>query len=255
MRHFLYVIVCKTGYIRYNFVADGERQLAAKRGLGGDVHMGKKQVLTLLAVLELAFAVVCVALDLLLPSLVIALVGVIMLLIRREPLARLGYRRQTGMLKMAGVCFLWAALWTVVDFGLLLPLLSRLAGTARDLRGYQALKGNVPMLLGMLTGGWLLGGLLEEFAFRGVLMERIRSLLPVGRLGIIAGALFANVLFGFIHVEQGLVGVLITIIDAMFFTALKTHYRNTWAATLAHGFLNTIGIMTLFFTGPLPAFW
>ncbi len=217
--------------------------------------MNKQRLMTMLAVLELGFAVVCVALDLLLPALVIAVVGSGMLLIRREPLSHFGYRRQPHPLWMVGMCLLWAALWTVVDFGLLLPLLSRLTGTVRDLSGYQALQGNVPMLLMMLAGGWLLGGLLEEFAFRGVLMERMRTLLPSGKLGLVAGMLFANVLFGFIHVEQGLVGILITIIDAMFFAALKIRYQNTWAATLAHGFLNTIGIVTFFFTGPLPAFW
>lgn len=217
--------------------------------------MNKKRLLALLAVLELAFAVVSVALDLLLPALVIALVGIVMLVIRGEPFSHFGYRRQPHMLRMAGICLLWAVLWTVVDFGLLLPLLSRLTGTVRDLSGYQALQGNVPMLFMMLAGGWLLGGLLEEFAFRGVLMERVRSLLPSSKPGLVASMLFANVLFGFIHVEQGLVGILITIIDAMFFTALKIRYQNTWAATFAHGFLNTIGIVTLFFTGPLPAFW
>ncbi len=217
--------------------------------------MSKRSVFLLLAVLELVLAVVAVALDLLLPALVIAIVGVMMLLIRRESFDTLGYRKQLGFMRLAGACFLWAALWTLVDFGLLLPILTRITGETRDLSGYQQLKGNVGMLLYMLAAGWVLGGFLEEFAFRGVLMARVRSLLPDGRLAVVISALFANVLFGFLHTEQGLVGIAITIIDATFFTVLKLKYRNTWAATLAHGFLNTIGLVVLFFTGPLPAFW
>lgn len=217
--------------------------------------MRRTWMLRLLAILELVLAVVAVALDWLLPALVIAITGVAMLLIRREAFASLGYRKQQGFLKLVGVCFVWAALWTVVDFGLLLPLLTRIVGETRDLSGYQQLKGNAGMLLYMLAAGWVLGGLLEEFAFRGVLMARVRSLLPDGTLGMVISALFANILFGFLHTEQGLVGIMITIIDAMFFTALKLKYKNTWAATLAHGFLNTIGLVTLFFTGPLPTFW
>ncbi len=217
--------------------------------------MNTNRLMKTLAVLELIFAVICVAFDLLLPALVIGLVGVLLSLVRGEPFSHFGYHRQKGFWQMVGVCFLAALAWTVVDFGLLLPLLTHLTGETRDLSGYAALKGNLSMLLFMLAGGWVLGGLLEEFAFRGVLMERVKSLLGASGFGSLAAILFANVLFGFLHTEQGLVGVLITIIDAMFFTALKMKYRNTWAATLAHGFLNTIGIVTLFFTGPLPAFW
>ena len=139
--------------------------------------MSKKSVLLLLAVLELVLAVVAVAFDLLLPALVIAAVGVVMLLIRRESFDTLGYRKQRGFMQLAGACFLWAVLWTAVDFGLLLPILTRIAGETRDLSGYQQLKGNVGMLLYMLAAGWVLGGFLEEFAFRGVLMARARSLL------------------------------------------------------------------------------
>ena len=209
----------------------------------------------LLAVLELAAAIVFVAFDLFLPALLIALLGIMMLALRREPFGMLGYHRQAGFGRLVGVTFLWALLWTAVDFGLLLPLLARLTGEARNLSGYQALKGNVGMLLYMIAGGWVLGGLLEEFAFRGVLMARVQALLGSGTWALLGSAVFANVLFGFLHLEQGLVGVLITIIDACFFTFMKVKYHNTCAATLAHGFLNTIGITILFFTGPLPLLW
>lgn len=217
--------------------------------------MPSRKWFTLLTVLELAAAIAFVAFDLFLPALMIALLGVLMLTLRHEPLATLGYHMQAGFGRLVGVTFLWALLWTAVDFCLLLPLLARLTGEVRNLSGYQALKGNVGMLLFMLAGGWVLGGLLEEFAFRGVLMARVQSLLGSGTWALVGSALFANVLFGFLHMEQGLVGVLITIIDAGFFAFMKIQYRNTWAATLAHGFLNSIGIVILFFTGPLPVLW
>jgi hypothetical protein len=48
----------------------------------------------------------------------------------------------------------------------------------------------------------------------------------------------------------------VTTIDALFFSWLKQKFGgNLWAAILAHGFYNTIGVLVFYFTGPIYGLW
>jgi hypothetical protein len=51
------------------------------------------------------------------------------------------------------------------------------------------------------------------------------------------------------------IGVVVTFLDGLFFTALRLHYGSLWAAILAHGINNTIGLVALFLIGPVYGFW
>ncbi|MGP6147635.1 CPBP family intramembrane glutamic endopeptidase [Jeotgalibaca sp. A122] len=61
--------------------------------------------------------------------------------------------------------------------------------------------------------------------------------------------------FALARIEQGFIGVVTTYIYALFFSYIRYEYDKLWAAVLAHGFLNSIGIITFFFTGPLYGLW
>ena len=217
--------------------------------------MKHRIILKALTLLEILLAAAAVALDFLLPAAVIVLLGLIFLLIRRETLSVFGAKKEAHPGRMALAMFGCAALWTVFDYGLLMPALNHLTGTSQDLSAYEGLEGNLPQLLLFLAAGWLLGGFLEELAFRGVLQTRIASLFSSAQAGLLASVLMTSILFGFLHTEQGVVGVVVTTVDALFFSFLKWKYRNTWASALAHGFINTIGIVTIFFTGPIYGLW
>ena len=62
-------------------------------------------------------------------------------------------------------------------------------------------------------------------------------------------------LFGLAHTEHGTVGVVVTGLDALFFSILRLRYRTLWAPILAHGFSNTLGIIAFFLIGPIYGFW
>jgi membrane protease YdiL (CAAX protease family) len=63
------------------------------------------------------------------------------------------------------------------------------------------------------------------------------------------------VLFGLAHTEQGVIGVVVTLLDALFRSFLRLRYRSLWAPVLAHGFSNTIGLITVFLIGPIYGLW
>jgi membrane protease YdiL (CAAX protease family) len=65
----------------------------------------------------------------------------------------------------------------------------------------------------------------------------------------------SSALFGFVHREQGIVGIITTFIDALFYSFIRFKFKNIWASVLAHGFMNSIGVITFFFTGPLYGLW
>jgi len=45
-------------------------------------------------------------------------------------------------------------------------------------------------------------------------------------------------------------------VDALFFSWLKRKFdHNLWAAILAHGFYNSIGVIIFYFTGPISGLW
>lgn len=62
-------------------------------------------------------------------------------------------------------------------------------------------------------------------------------------------------LFALAHTEQGLIGVALTFLDAIFFSVLNRLYRTLWASVLAHGFTNTIGLTAFFVVGPIYGLW
>jgi hypothetical protein len=119
-------------------------------------------------------------------------------------------------------------------------------------------QGNVGLLALLLAFTWTLAAIGEEVAYRGFLVTRLRELIGGDRAGAAAtvvAAAVAALLFGWAHTEQGLIGVVTTCIDALFFTWLRFRYRSLWAAVLAHGFNNTIGLVAYFFVGPVYGLW
>lgn len=214
-----------------------------------------KYLLTLLSIFELALVAFVVFFDVLLPTIVVSAIGFVFLLLRKEKFAVIGFRKPGNFLRMVSAVFAWAIGWTAVNFGLILPVLNRLSGTTRDVSAFADLQGNVGELLFLLAASWTLAAVGEEMAYRGFVQNRIISLFSNKTTGIAVAIMASSLLFGLAHTEQGVVGVVTTCLDALFFSFVRYKYDNLWAAVLAHGFLNSIGIVTFFFTGPLYGLW
>lgn len=211
--------------------------------------------LALLAALEIILMISAVAFDLFLPTVLLIAIGSAFLLLRKEKLSELGFRRTDKPLKLIGIVFALSVVWTAVDFCLILPILNRLTGTMQNLSGFEKLKGDVPNLLFYLAAAWILAALGEELAYRGFLQNRILTLFQNKKVGLVVSVIFASALFGFAHTEQGVIGIIVTAIDAVVFNLVRYRFKNLWASVLMHGFINSIGIIVFFFTGPLYGLW
>jgi len=214
----------------------------------------KQKLWQLLALVEVIVAAAVVILDLFIPTIVLLGMIILSLLLRRAKLSTLGFKRDQRPLYMAGFVLLVIIVWSLLHLGLTMPVLNRLTGTTQDLSDFADLKGNLGGLLGFLALTWTIAAFGEEMAYRGYIQRRIRDVLGDGRLGVFAAIGVSSVLFGLAHREQGLIGVIVTFGDALVFSWLKRRFHdNLWASILAHGFSNTIGLVTFYFTGPLMA--
>jgi membrane protease YdiL (CAAX protease family) len=199
-------------------------------------------------------AAAAVLLDLLIPSLVMLAMAVVSLVLRRRGVGSLGLTRFTGW-GLVGKMFAFAVVWSLFQLSLTMPIAHHVSGKKQDLSAFDDLQGNVAMLAALLVAAWLLGALVEELAYRGYLLTRIREALGNGRVGVATAVLASSILFGVAHSEQGVIGVLIVTIDGIYFSLLRLHYMTLWASILAHGFNNTIGFIAFFLVGPIYGFW
>ena len=111
------------------------------------------------------------------------------------------------------------------------------------------------MLLILVALSWTLAAVGEETVYRGYIPTRIADVFGQKRVGILLGVGVSAALFALAHIEQGVSGVVVTFLDAIYFSALRWRFRTLWAAVLAHGFNNTIGLVTFFFVGPIYGLW
>ncbi|HEY3411242.1 MAG TPA: type II CAAX endopeptidase family protein [Propionicimonas sp.] len=213
----------------------------------------------IVAAAEVVLAVVTVAFDLWVPTLVLLGLAAVSLLVRRQWPSRFGLVKPDAgrwwPLEILG----FAVAWTLVTIGLTIPVLEHLTGQRQDVSQFTVVHGNLGVLAILLAYSWTLAAVGEEVAYRGFLFTRLRQAIGGGRSGTavptVVAAIAAALLFGWAHNEQGVIGVATTCIDALFFTWLRLRYRSLWAAVLAHGFNNTIGLVAYFFVGPIYGLW
>lgn len=218
--------------------------------------MDNKTFWKIITVIEIVVAAAVVLLDLFLPTLVILGMILVSLLIRREHIRSLGFKRPQSWPRMVVFAFIGVVFLQLFDVGIVLPIMNRLTGTTIDYSGFANLKGNIAQLVPLLVLSWTLAALGEEIAYRGYLQKLLNDLFGSNLPGMLLTVGVSSVLFGLAHTEQGLIGVVVTTGDAVFFSWLKLRFgNNLWAAIFAHGFYNSIGIIVFYFTGPIYGLW
>ena len=150
----------------------------------------------------------------------------------------------------------WALVVLVVYAMFQNTLVPFLAGALQldppDFSRYDVIYQNLPMLLLIASGAMLTGGFIEEFLYRGLMIDRLSIIFGGGRIGLIAAALLNGLPFGLIHFEWGIGGILMTTVMGsvlgLMFLATR---RNLWPLIVAHATLDAV-LMTLLYFGIRP---
>lgn len=208
-----------------------------------------------LLALEVLLGVAVVVADVIVPTLVLlALLG-LSLAVRHEHLRDVGLRRPERPWALVGAMAVFATAWTLVQLSLVLPVTEHLSGQEQDVSDFARLEGDLALLLALLALSWTLAAMGEELAYRGYLFTRITQVFGSGTTGLVVAVGTTSVVFGLAHREQGVVGVVVTAVDAVAFSLLRLRHGTLWAPILAHGLNNTIGFVAFYLVGPVRPFW
>jgi membrane protease YdiL (CAAX protease family) len=218
--------------------------------IAGAAGSRQQRTWAIVAAAEVLLASAAVLLDLFIPTLVLLGLALVSLLIRRQGPSSLGLHRPARAHRLVIEVVGLSIAWILLTLALLMPVAEHLTGQRRDVSQFTAVEDNLGLLLFLLLMTWTLAAVGEELAYRGYLQTRIRQALPAERSGLVIAVLLSSILFGLAHTEQGLVGVLLTTSDAIFFSILRYRYRTVWASVLAHGFINSSGLLAYFIAGP-----
>ena len=117
-----------------------------------------------------------------------------------------------------------------------------------DLSGYNYLYHNLSLLIVTLIGVYIVSSFGEEVIYRAFLITRIEEMGSGGKGVQRLAVLISAAVFGLIHFDWGPMGMGQT---AFMGLALAIAYlkvkRNLWINILAHGYMDTILIVQLFF--------
>jgi len=110
------------------------------------------------------------------------------------------------------------------------------------------ISGNVKVALLALLLVWTFAAFGEEIAYRGYLLTRAADVGKRSTTAYWVGILFVSILFGYGHYYKGPSGIIDSGIAGLILgTAYMLGSRNLWACILAHGFIDTFGIIDAFF--------
>jgi membrane protease YdiL (CAAX protease family) len=131
-------------------------------------------------------------------------------------------------------------------------LLSQLIKTPEaDLSRFAPLHGNLPNLIINVVALWFTAGFLEEFLWRGYLMNRLIDLQGKNtKLAWAISLVGSAIIFGLAHAYQGLPGVIKTATVGLLlgggFLAVR---RNLWPLIIVHVVIDTISMVQHYFGG------
>src|SRR5579872_775480 len=115
-------------------------------------------------------------------------------------------------------------------------------------RGMNEITGHITVALEWLGIVWTFAAFGEEIGYRGYLINRAAE---AGARSIAAywvGMVLVSVLFGYGHFYKGPAGIVDSGMAGMVLgAAYLLSGRNLWACILAHGFIDTVGVVAVFF--------
>ena len=108
--------------------------------------------------------------------------------------------------------------------------------------------GNAKIALLALLIVWTFAAFGEEIAYRGYLLTRAADIGGRSTTAYWIGIVFVSILFGYGHYYKGPSGIFDSAIAGLILgTAYMLAGRNLWACILAHGFIDTFGVIDAFF--------
>ncbi len=118
-----------------------------------------------------------------------------------------------------------------------------------DMSRYDAIRGNLGAAIAMGLALPLFAAVPEEILYRGFLIDRLSALIGRGGMRSVLVVLVQAVIFGSIHFQWGLGGVVMTtIMGIVWGSAFLLCGRNLWIVIIAHSGAHVLLVMQLYFS-------
>ena len=178
---------------------------------------------------------------------ILFLLGLISLRLRDGGWAAMGLRRPDSWRRIVLIALAAAALRILLGEFVIDPLTARFWPPAIAPAGTESIAGNWKNALLVLGLVWTFAAFGEEIAYRGYLLTRAADLGARLPAAYWIGVMVVSVLFGYGHYYKGPAGIVDSGVAGLILgAAYLLAGRNLWASILAHGFIDTFGVVVVF---------
>jgi len=180
--------------------------------------------------------------------LILAALGLISARIRDGRWSAIGFRLPESWRTILLIALAAAALRIVLGDFVIEPMTSGFWPEPALPSGADEIKGNLPTAAFWFVIVWTFAAFGEEIGYRGYLVRRFADLAGGSRLAWWLGVIAVAILFGYGHFYKGPAGILDSGVAGLILgAAFLLSKRNLWTCVLAHGFIDTYGIILLYF--------
>jgi CAAX protease family protein len=179
---------------------------------------------------------------------ILFVLGLVSVRVRDGGWSAIGFRRPKSRLSLVFIALTAALLRIVLGDFVIEPLAAHWWPPIHAPAGTEHIAGNIKMALLWLLIIWTFAAFGEEISYRGYLTLRAADVGGRSTAAYWLGTILVSVLFGYGHYYKGPTGILDSSVAGFILgSAYLLAGRNLWAPVLAHGFIDTVGVMVAFF--------
>jgi membrane protease YdiL (CAAX protease family) len=179
---------------------------------------------------------------------ILFVLGLISLRLRDGGWAAMGLHWPASWRRTVLIALAVAALRILLGALVIDPLTAHFLPAAKEPSGSDEIAGHVMVALRWLLLIWTFAAFGEEIGYRGYLLNRAADVGGRSKPAYWTGVVIVAVLFGFGHYYKGPSGIVDSGMAGLVLgAAYVLSKRNLWVCILAHGFIDTFGVVGAFF--------
>jgi membrane protease YdiL (CAAX protease family) len=179
---------------------------------------------------------------------ILTVLGLASIRLRDGGFAAIGFRRPDSWRRIVLIALAAAALRIVLGDFVIDPLTALFWPPAIAPAGVESIAGDVRSALLYLGLVWTFAAFGEEISYRGYLLNRAADAGGRTPLAYWIAVVAVSILFGYGHYYKGPAGIVDSGVAGFILgAAYLMSGRNLWTTILAHGFIDTFGVASLYF--------
>jgi membrane protease YdiL (CAAX protease family) len=179
---------------------------------------------------------------------ILFVLGLVSMRLRDGRWSAIGFKRPESWRRIVLIALAAAALRIALGDLVIEPLTSHFWPPIVAPEGADEATGNLKVALLYLGLIWTFAAFGEEIGYRGYLMRRAADIGGGKRAAWWIAVIVVAVLFGYGHYYKGPAGILDSAVAGLILgAAFLLSGRNLWTCVLAHGFIDTVGVVGLYF--------